>query len=255
MAGHDKLYDKRAEAAFVQPRVFGGVFYLLISLRTPSELLLCCSQPEQCNKVDTQRVFAYDFPMKINQMIQVSIFAVLTAVGARLMIPIPFVPFTLQTLVCISAGLLLGAKLGAASQALYLIMGLIGIPVFTAASGPAAVLMPSFGYAVGFIPGAWLAGFIAERFRAEYGTVTKRQYFTASLAGTLVIYAIGLSYLYAALNLWVNKGGAAFMTVISIGFLSTIGGDLVKCLLASALAERLQQTGLFAIMTQRAEKR
>lgn len=66
--------------------------------------------------------------MKIKPMIEISVFAVLTAVGARMMVPVPFVPFTLQTLICMLAGLLLGPKRGAASQALYMVMGLIGIP-------------------------------------------------------------------------------------------------------------------------------
>ena len=56
--------------------------------------------------------------MKIKNMILVSIFAVLSALGARLMIPVPFVPFTLQTLICMLAGIILGPRLGAASMAL-----------------------------------------------------------------------------------------------------------------------------------------
>ena len=66
--------------------------------------------------------------MKIKSMAEISLFAVLSAVGARIMIPVPFVPFTLQTLVCMLAGFALGARKGAASQLLYMLMGLVGIP-------------------------------------------------------------------------------------------------------------------------------
>ena len=96
--------------------------------------------------------------MKIKSMAEISLFAVLSAVGARIMIPVPFVPFTLQTLVCMLAGFALGARKGAASQLLYMLMGLVGIPVFTSAAGPAAVFMPSFGYIPGFVCCAWICG-------------------------------------------------------------------------------------------------
>ena len=101
--------------------------------------------------------------MKIKSMAEISLFAVLSAVGARIMIPVPFVPFTLQTLVCMLAGFALGARKGAASQLLYMLMGLVGIPVFTSAAGPAAVFMPSFGYIPGFVCCAWICGALAER--------------------------------------------------------------------------------------------
>lgn len=183
--------------------------------------------------------------MKIKQMIQISMFAILSAVGARLMVPVPFVPFTLQTLVAILAGLLLGPKLGAASQALYMLMGLIGLPVFTSASGPAALLMPSFGYIVGFIGCAWTSGRAAELFRARYGAVTRLQYFIAAMAGIMVTYVLGVACLYAIMNLWVKQGGMTFFKVLSIGFFSTIGGDVIKSLLAALLAERLNRGGIF----------
>ncbi len=184
--------------------------------------------------------------MKIKTMIEVSIFAVLTAVGARLIVPLPLVPFTLQTLVCMLAGLLLGPRKGAASQALYMAMGLIGIPVFTAAAGPAAVLMPSFGYIIGFIGCAWLCGRLRDMFLERYGSVTRLQCFAAAMAGVAVVYIIGVAYLYAILNFWVKSGGATFFKVLSIGFLSTIGGDVVKAGLAAAIAVRLRSAAVFS---------
>lgn len=185
------------------------------------------------------------FGMKIKAMIEISIFAVLTAVGARLMVPVPFVPFTLQTLVCMLAGLLLGPKRGAASQALYMAMGLIGIPVFTSAAGPAAVLMPSFGYILGFIGCAWLSGCLRDMFLKKYGSVTRLQYFAAAMAGVVVVYLIGVAYLYVILNFWVKSGGATIFKVLSIGFFSTIAGDAAKAALAAVIARRLEAGGVF----------
>ncbi|MDD5421369.1 MAG: biotin transporter BioY, partial [Synergistaceae bacterium] len=88
--------------------------------------------------------------MKTRRIIYISIFAILTAIGARIAVPLPLVPFTLQTMFCMLAGLLLGPRYGAASQAFYMFMGLIGVPVFTGGGGLSSIFMPSFGYVVGF---------------------------------------------------------------------------------------------------------
>ena len=174
--------------------------------------------------------------MKIKSMAEISLFAVLSAVGARIMIPVPFVPFTLQTLVCMLAGFALGARKGAASQLLYMLMGLVGIPVFTSAAGPAAVFMPSFGYIPGFVCCAWICGALAERMFARY--------FAAALLGVAATYAAGVAYLYVILNFWVQQEGATFFKVLSIGFLSTAGGDVVKAAVAATAAVKLSRAGI-----------
>ena len=75
-------------------------------------------------------------------LILIALFAALSVVGAFVKIPTPLVPFTLQTLFCVYAGFLLGARRGFASQLLYLLIGLIGIPVFALGGGPSYVLQP-----------------------------------------------------------------------------------------------------------------
>ena len=90
------------------------------------------------------------------------VFTALIAIGAFIRIPVPVVPFTLQYLFTMLAGLLLGAKLGAAAVALYVGMGLIGFPIFTQGGGFGYVFNPSFGYLVGFIVGAYATGKIAH---------------------------------------------------------------------------------------------
>ena len=182
--------------------------------------------------------------MKIKSMAEISLFAVLSAVGARIMIPVPFVPFTLQTLVCMLAGFALGARKGAASQLLYMLMGLVGIPVFTSAAGPAAVFMPSFGYIPGFVCCAWICGALAERMRARCDEPGFASYFAAALLGVAATYAVGVAYLYVILNFWVQQEGATFFKVLSIGFLSTAGGDVVKAAVAATAAVKLAGAGI-----------
>lgn len=177
-------------------------------------------------------------------MTRISIFTVLTIVGARIMIPLPLVPFTLQTMVCMLAGLVLGAKHGAASLALYMLMGLAGVPVFTGGGGLGAVFTPSFGYVVGFIACAALSGTIASAIRKMQGEVTVGGYFAAAFVGVLAAYLLGLVHLYVILNFYLSGGGTPLFKVLSIGFFSTIGGDVIKAAIAAVIAKKLEKTGL-----------
>ena len=97
------------------------------------------------------------------EMTLCALFTVLTAVGAFLKIPVPVVPFTLQFLFTMMAGLLLGGKLGACSVGLYALLGLMGLPVFAEGGGFWYILKPSFGYIIGFIIGSYATGRITER--------------------------------------------------------------------------------------------
>ena len=90
-----------------------------------------------------------------------SLFTALIAIGAFLQIPLPnFDYFTLQFFFVLMAGMLLGARLGALSAALYVLIGLLGIPVFAAGGGISYVLRPSFGFLLGFIVTAFCSGWI-----------------------------------------------------------------------------------------------
>ena len=85
---------------------------------------------------------------KTTSMILAALFAALTAVGALIRIPTPVSSFTLQVLFTAMAGILLGKKWGAASQAVYVLLGLTGLPIFTSGGGPGAFLQPSGGFLV-----------------------------------------------------------------------------------------------------------
>ena len=109
--------------------------------------------------------------MKFNlkMMLLTSMFTALTAVGAFIKIPLgPFLPaITLQVFFVILSALLLGKYYGALSQIIYIALGLIGIPVFTNGSGIGYVMQPSFGYLLGFVPAAFLIGYLAEQIKKK----------------------------------------------------------------------------------------
>ena len=101
--------------------------------------------------------------MKTKNLILVALFTALTAVGAFIRIPVPVVPFTLQFLFTMLAGLLLGGTLGATSVLVYIILGLLGLPVFTSGGGIGYIFQPTFGYIIGFCIAAYVTGKIANK--------------------------------------------------------------------------------------------
>lgn len=107
---------------------------------------------------------------------------------------IPFVhtaiPFSMQPLVALLAGLLLGSRIGALSMVAYVTLGLVGLPVFATEpfGGPAYLLKPTFGFLLGQVAAAYLAGKILE----SLGQISPSRYLLASLAGMCVIYLVGL---------------------------------------------------------------
>ena len=92
---------------------------------------------------------------KTKQLVFCSLFTALIAVGAFIKIPVPVVPFTLQYLFTMLAGLILGPRLGTISVAAYMLLGLAGLPIFTEGGGLWYVLKPSFGYIIGFCIGTY----------------------------------------------------------------------------------------------------
>jgi biotin transport system substrate-specific component len=120
--------------------------------------------------------------------------ALLTAAAARVAVPVPGspVPGTLQTLVVLLAGAVLGPRAGAASQALYLALGFGGLPVFALpGAGPAYLLGPTGGYLAGFPAAAWLTGRLLQH-RAGAGFGAR---LLACLLGSATLHLSGLGWL------------------------------------------------------------
>jgi len=166
----------------------------------------------------------------------VALFAALTGIGGFIRIPIPYVPLTLQTLMVMFSGLMLGGRLGALSQLVYILVGLMGIPIFAHGGGPGYVLQPTFGYLVGFVCGAYIIGTITER-----GDPLQRSLlFVALVAGTLAIYVPGITVLYLNLN-FIQQKAVSLSTVIKIGCLVVLPGDIIKIFLVLYLGPLLHQ--------------
>ena len=138
--------------------------------------------------------------MKTKQLILAGLFAALTAIGAFLRIPMGASSFTLQVFFACMAGVLLGAKYGALSQLVYVVLGLAGPPIFTAGGGISYVFHPTFGFLLGLIPMAWVVGKIAG------GSGTPLRVVQGCVCGLGVLYLVGMPYMALILNVYMGKG-------------------------------------------------
>lgn len=168
----------------------------------------------------------------VKSMVLCAMFAVLIAAGAFLRVPVPLVPFTLQTLFALLAGLLLGPQRGLTAVGLYIALGLIGLPVFTQGGGPAYIFQPTFGYIIGFAVGAYVTGAVAR------GGAGYKRLLAANFAGLGVIYLFGVVYYGLVSGLYLGTP-VGLWTLFVYCFLLPVPGDILLCFVGAALARRL----------------
>jgi biotin transport system substrate-specific component len=150
---------------------------------------------------------------------------------AQVRIPLPFtpVPITGQTLGVLLAGALLGSRYGTAVVAAYVVQGLIGLPVFAGwKGGVAALLGPTGGYILGFIPAAFVVGWLFER--GWHGKLTLT--IAAFIVGNATIYAFGLPWLAFFVG---------WHQILQMGLLPFLPGDLLKLMVAVFVTRSLSR--------------
>ena len=172
--------------------------------------------------------------MSARKLVYTALFAALTAAGAFLRIPLGVSSITLQFLFTAMAGVLLGAGGGALSQAVYVALGLLGLPIFTAGGGFGYVLQPTFGFLLGLIPAAWVIGRLARSTRSFWRIAL------AALAGLAVLYAVGLPYMAMILNGYMGKG-MDLSAILWAGMLPFLPGDALKILVTALLTPPIRR--------------
>ncbi len=163
----------------------------------------------------------------------IPVFAALTAAGAFIKLPVAPVPITMQNLFVVMSGMMLGPRAGAISQVIYIIIGIMGIPVFSGGGGPGYVLSPTFGYLVGFIAASAVSGYVTEG-----KPFSVRNVLAGSVAGMLTIYLIGMPYLACYLKI-VMKKPDAFWIAAKTGMMLFLPGDALKCAVLAMVMPRL----------------
>jgi biotin transport system substrate-specific component len=166
---------------------------------------------------------------KLRMVVLASLMAALTAVGAYIHVPIGPVPIVLSTLFVILSGLLLGSRWGVTSMGLYLLVGVIGIPVFAGGKGGLAHFFgPTGGYLLGYVLASWVTGFISEKSR---GLLILD--ILAVLVGSLVIYGLGVPWLKMIAQMSWTK-------TLIIGMVPFLIGDAIKAAVAVVLARSVR---------------
>ena len=163
-------------------------------------------------------------------MVYASLFGALTALGAYMIIPLPPVPITLQTVFLGLAGTLLGGRLGALSQTVYLLLGIIGLPVFAGGKAGLGVLFGlTGGYLIGFVAAAFVIGKLTSmKIRPGFAWLC-----FSIISGEAVLYGIGVLQLALVARL-------APMQALAVGLLPFLPGDGIKILLTAWVALKLQ---------------
>jgi biotin transport system substrate-specific component len=168
----------------------------------------------------------------------VGLFAALTAVGAQIQAPLPFspVPVVLSNFFALLAGLVLGARRGATSQVVYVLLGAAGAPVFAGLhGGPQVLVGPTGGYLIGFIIAAAVAGALRG------SPVSAGRAIVAAAVGAALIYVTGVPWLVHVMGVpWpAVTTGAGLHKVLVVGVLPFLPGDALKVVVAGLVTPAL----------------
>jgi len=157
---------------------------------------------------------------------------VLLTLSAKINLPLPYVPMTLQTLVVLVIGAAYGWRLGGTTVIVYLAEGATGLPVFAGPVGGLAPLLgPTAGYLVGFVAAAFTTGWLSERGWDRSMPLL----FVAMGAGHIIILATGFAWLVFGMKLGFEKAWL-------VGIAPFVAGSLIKNALGAALVPAIRRT-------------
>jgi len=184
----------------------------------------------------------FEVTVEVRSTVLTALFAALISAGAYIAIPIGPVPLTLQSFFILTAGILGGRRIGVSSVVIYLLAGALGLPVFSGGTGSIAHFFgPTGGYLLAAVPSAYITGMLAEWGIRQQGHLTEHKphlmrgvilkaVMTAAggLAGTVIIYLIGVPWLKIVLNL-------EWSSALKAGVFPFLVGDGIKLIAAIAL--------------------
>lgn len=166
---------------------------------------------------------------KTKSLVLISFFTALTAVGAFIRIPTPLCPVTLQILFTTLSGVILGSK-GAVSVIVYIILGLLGFPLFSGGGGIGYILHPTFGFLVGMAVGAYVTGRICS------GNIDSKRLIMGCICGLVPIYTIGTMYCLLISCVYL-KNSSALAVIHSC--LIPLPKDVLFCVFAAYIGKKI----------------
>ena len=183
--------------------------------------------------------------LSVRELVLCGLFIALITVGTFIRIPVGTDVYTLQFLFTLLAGLVLGARLGAAAVGAYVILGLIGVPVFASGGGPGYIIQPTFGYLLGFTLQAGINGWLVRRL----GTPRFVSLLLANVAGMVVVYLLGISYFYYVSNYVIAAPISLWLAVWYCGILQA-PADFLLCVAAALIGVRCYRAGIWLEQTE-----
>lgn len=165
--------------------------------------------------------------MNTRKSLITALFTGLIIVGTFIRIPLPPVPITLQTLFILFAALVGGLQVGVTSFIIYLLLGAIGLPIFSSGGGLGALIGPTGGFLFGMLLATILVGFISDRSKDKEKRIP--YFIVAGILGSISIYLVGLPWLKFTT-------GMQWAKTIQVGLIPFIIGDILKLIIAILLA-------------------
>ncbi|MEL4105716.1 biotin transporter BioY [Oscillospiraceae bacterium WX1] len=169
--------------------------------------------------------------MSIRNMVFTALIAALICVASPFVIPIGPIPLSLATLAIYLAASVLNWKYGTLAVIVYILIGAVGLPVFSGFTGGVQKLVGvTGGFIIGYIPCALVIGLLVDKFELK-----KWKYPVAMVLGTIVLYACGTAW-------FIHVTGAPFQKALTLCVLPFLIGDAIKIALASLIAPVLRKT-------------
>lgn len=167
--------------------------------------------------------------MTTQQLIKTALATVIIVIGGFINIQLVYIPMTMQVMAILLVAGIFGKKVATYSAIVYMLLGLIGVPVFAKGGGIWYIFEKSFGYIVGFIFAAWVIGYIIEKMKKNVINI-----FLADIIGVAIIYIFGLIYFYFIANIYTNMN-MPISKILYYGFLITIPGDILSCIFGAII--------------------
>ncbi|MBT2214653.1 BioY family transporter [Virgibacillus dakarensis] len=159
------------------------------------------------------------------------------------------VPITLQTFFAVLAGIVLGSRLGAFTMFVYMLLGLVGAPIFAQFKGGAAILLsPTFGFIVSFILVAYVTGKLVEKKKSL------PMYVTAAVVGMAINYIFGTNWMYAAYLFWFDAPSGFTYGVAWAWMAVPLPKDIILSVVAGVFAYRIEKIGIGVQKVQKKQR-
>lgn len=179
--------------------------------------------------------------LKIINLSLVSLFTALMAISAvciKIPLPSPFPPISTQFFVCCLCAIVLGPKLASLSMFVYLVLGLLGLPIFTMGGGIYYIIYPTFGYILAFIGCAFITGSFSQQSQKKCSGSKNLHLLLGCFLSLIFLYLCGTTYLYIIKNLYMHNT-ISIISAVKVGILPFILQDSIWCFVASFLGPHI----------------